>query len=411
MTTLSSILPPTTFLPPLARLAAHSVVDIAFANRRLQDIYRPQKFSFPPPLGLPKNKTPSVIFDGSFPDSGYASAEEEEETEDDVASDDENAELEILRADPFERAFAIKWVTGFISRFDTWVSCSADDEENQVCSKVLDEFTSLLSAFGTDEPSEYSEKEKGLIRSFSFTSASGIIDVELNDAALLDDDHTSVGLQSWGSAIVLAQKLSADPARFSLLHLGDNHRMGSLRVLELGAGTGMLSIITAKILHRVLPPPIIIATDYHPDVMANLSANIRTNFPAGSCVQLPVTVNSLDWEYPVYSAPLDEKFDIVLAADVIYHPAHARLIRGCVEQVLARTGTFWMIMAKRMSGRHEGLDATVEEMFPDISAVEKGKLAMIERTEMERLEGVGRADETDYLLFKIGWEVSEDSPS
>ena len=46
------------------------------------------------------------IFDSSFPDSGYTSAEEEEEAEDDITSDNENlnADLEILCADPFERA-------------------------------------------------------------------------------------------------------------------------------------------------------------------------------------------------------------------------------------------------------------------------------------------------------------------
>jgi predicted nicotinamide N-methyase len=269
----------------------------------------------------------------------------------------------------------------------------------------LDEITSLLSTFGTNEENEHCEEEGGLTRSFSFPSGRGTIDVELNDAVLLDDDHTSVGLQSWGSAIVLAQKICANPASFSLRH-GDGDETRPLRILELGAGTGLLSIIAAKILHRTLPSPIIIATDYHPDVMANLSANIRTNFPARSCAQLPVTVHTLDWEDPVYSAPLDERFDVVLAADVIYHPEHARLIKGCVERVLERMGTFWMIMARRTSGRHEGLYSTVGEMFPDASVVEKGGLAVLDRTELERLEGVGRADENDYVLFKIGWKDS-----
>lgn len=398
-------LPPTSFLPPIARLPAYSTLDIDVAIQRLQDIYQPSKISFPPPLGLPKHAIPGLIHDSPLPDSGYASAEEDEEEEvnDFATSDSDCSDIEILGADPFERAFAIKWVTGFISRSDMWIELSANDEENRIRSELLDEAISLLSTFSTDEGDDHNEAERGLTRLFSFPSVGGMIEVELNDAALLEGDHTSVGLQSWGSAIVLARKISADPARFSL-PCGDVNEMKALRVLELGAGTGMLSIVAAKILHAVSPPPIIIATDYHPDVMANLSANIRTNFVARSSVQLPVAVHTLDWEDPVYSVPLDEKFDIVLAADVIYHPDHARLIRGCVERLLAPSGTFWMIMAIRTTGRHEGLDATVDAMFPDASIVGKEGLVMLEKTEVKKLEGVGRADENDYRLFKIAWK-------
>lgn len=405
LTTSSSRVPPTAFLPRLARFQEHSALDVALAVQRLQDLYRSSKIIFPPAssaLGLPKYMLLRFPCDGSLPDSGYASAEDEDEDEDELTAQGDNQDLEILRADPFERAFAIKWVTGFISRSDMWIALSTSDEENHVRSKLLDEVTSLLSTLGMDNETDHEEKG-GLTRSFSFPSAGGMIDVELNDEALSDEDHTSVGLQSWGSAIVLAQKIAADPARF-FLHLGDRDESRPLRVLELGAGTGMLSIVTAKILHRAFPPPIIIATDYHPDVMTNLSANIRTNFPTGMYGQLSVSVHTLDWEDPVYLTPLDERFDLVLAADVIYHPEHARLIRGCAERVLSRTGTFWMIMALRTSGRHEGLDATVEEMFPDVSVVGQRGLVVLDRMVVKRLQGVGRVDENDYRLFKIGWK-------
>ena len=33
---------------------------------------------------------------------------------------------EVLRADPFERAFAIKWVTGLIARADVWAEEAAE---------------------------------------------------------------------------------------------------------------------------------------------------------------------------------------------------------------------------------------------------------------------------------------------
>jgi predicted nicotinamide N-methyase len=397
----TSGLPPTAFLPPLARLRAHATQDISFAVQRLRDMYWPPRAPFPPELGLPNRPIVRFTHDKSCPDSGYASAEEEEDAEDiSIYYDD----LEILRADPLERAFAIRWITGFISRSETWIDLSISDEENEIRTQLLDEVSSLLSMFGTDHSAEGGE----LARPFSFPSPGGLVNIELNDAALLDDDHTSVGLQSWGSAIVLARKLCADPGCFSL-YPADGGAMRPLRVLELGAGTGMLSIVAAKILHSAFLPPVIIATDYHAEVLSNLSANVRANFPPQSYTRLPVMVHVLDWENPVYSAPLDGMFDIVLAADVVYHPEHARLIKGCIERVLARSGTFWMIMALRSSGRHEGLDGTVDEMFPDASVVGKGTLAVLERTDMERLEGVGRADENEYRLFKIGWKGATDT--
>ena len=50
---------------------------------------------------------------------------------------------------------------------------------------------------------------------------------------------------------------------------------------------------------------------------------------------------------------------------------------------------------------------TVDEIFPDAARKcrEDGewKLAVLERMDVARQEGVGRADEGGYKLFKIGW--------
>lgn len=74
-----------------------------------------------------------------------------------------------------------------------------------------------------------------------------------------------------------------------------------LRILELGAGTGLLSIVVGKLLQQTddRANSTVVATDYHPNVLSNLSLNVGANF---SCS--PVDVHVLDWEHPVYSAPL-----------------------------------------------------------------------------------------------------------
>jgi SAM-dependent methyltransferase len=408
---------PTSFLPPLIRISSQSAREIATAIHKLKALYWPPKPPpLPPTISLPKRSFATRIHDTSVPDSGYASAEEDE---DDVGvqenithvADPAAEALHVLRADPMERAFAVKWITGFIARSEAWCELAACVEELDARTYVLDDASALLAAFSTNPDENDEGVDEAIVRSFCFPSPEGSVVVELNDAPLLDDDHTSVGLQSWGSSIRLGERLCAAPAEFSLA----TSRAGKpkpLRILELGAGTGLLSILAAKILGDQDPFPVIVATDYHPDVLENLKMNVTANFPFG--LKPPVAVHVLDWEFPVYSAPLDTRFDIILAADVIYEDDHARWIKGCVERLLVRPspdnpegGVFWMIMALREAGHREGLDGTVHEIFPDVAQMkgaEAGlKLAVLMMEEKEKIDGIGRADETGYKLFKVKW--------
>src|SRR5262249_35267689 len=155
-------------------------------------------------------------------------------------------------------------------------------------------------------------------------------------------------------------KICASPAHY----LPDR----PIRVLELGAGTGLLSIITARLARS---SSTIVATDYHPDVLANLAQNIKTN------ELVNVSVQHLDWENPWQS---DEPFDVILGADVIYHPDHALWIRNCVEKLLSKHGTFWLIIPIRSIGRHEDLDHTVETVFGE---------NILSKEDIERQEKIG----------------------
>ncbi|KAF9550587.1 hypothetical protein CPC08DRAFT_715258 [Agrocybe pediades] len=389
---------PSLSLPPLGRLAEQTTERITLAMRNLQHIYFPTASSSSV-LSIPKRNIKHTIHDTSVPDSGYASAEEDDDEEalmTEISGSDEDTQEadELLRADPFERAFAIKWVTGFVTRSDDWVAVAISEEESEKRSSILDEATVLLSSFVGGED----EEDVALTRTFSFP---GDIHVELNDAPLSKDDHTSVGLQSWGSSILLADRFCSEPEFFSLTpRTGDK----PLRILELGAGTGMLSIVASMILQGCSVE--IVATDYHPDVLENLRKNIATNISSSSSI----AVTALDWENPCYEAPFDKPFDIILAADVIYHPCHAKWIKNCVEKLLDQSpraeAVFWLIIPVRTTGRHEGMDATVDALFVDddsSSSSGPGKLAILHREEVGRQGSVGRADEGAYKLFKIGW--------
>ena len=111
------------------------------------------------------------------------------------------------------------------------------------------------------------------------------------------------------------------------------------------------------------------------------------------------------WQNPVFEGSLAHKFDCILAADVVYHPDHARWIKACVEHLLATDGLFWLIIPLRPTGRHEGMSDTVDAIFPHEPSG-KGdvqELVILGMEEMKKQDGVGRADEGGYKLYKIGW--------
>jgi len=410
---MQSTIRPISSLPPLRQLSFHTLDTIQQALAGLRSLYFPPP---PPKLVLYKrHAVASRIHDLSVPDSGYASAEGEDDEVEEVEEEEVSQKLighediDVLRSDPFERDFAIKWLTGLIARSDIWV---AEAPEKDGCgdafedrSRAVDDAASLLSSFAGD-----AEPDPALTRDFSFPRSDGgsPVCVQLNDGALLTTDHTSVGLQSWASSIILAERICWESPSF---HFDALDRPG-FRVLELGAGTGLLSIVASKF----LPSAEIIATDYHPDVLANLSSNVSTNSSGQD--QSPISVYALDWSNPPTDDPFAKgSFDMILAADVVYHPDHAQWIKSCVQHYLRRSQNsesrgpvFWLIIPLRSTGRHEGMDVTVERVFPTLdptvdssSDSEKGELVILHKEEIARRNGVGRADEGSYVLFQIGW--------
>ena len=406
---MESIIRTVSSLPPLRQLSLHPLDTIHQAITGLRSLHFP-----PPPPKLVLHKRHPIVtrtHNSSAPDSGYASAEGEDDEEDEVEEGEVSKRLighediDVIRSDPLERGFAVKWLTGFIARSDLWIA-EAPEEEGcgdtfEERSRVVDNAASLLSSFAGD-----SEPEPTLTRGFSFPRSGGgdPVCVQLNDRALLTIDHTSVGLQSWASSIILAERICLEPSLFQFNSL---HRPG-VRILELGAGTGLLSIIASKF----LPSADVVATDYHPDVLANLRSNVSTNLSGQD--QSPISVHALDWSDPPSDGPFSEgSFDMIFAADVVYHPDHAQWIKSCVQRYLRRgrdgdgyRPVFWLIIPLRSTGRHEGIGATVEQVFPTLSSAtdsEKGELVILRQEEIARRDGVGRADEGSYMLFQIGW--------
>lgn len=391
-------LSPTSSLPPLRSLPTLTKERIFSALDNLHELYCPVPLSRAIKSQLELGK----VHDG-LParqlDSGYVS-----ENGDDI---DLEGALDALRADNFERNFAIRWLTTLIARVEE-LPLNEEDERERVVDKASHVLASFAKAAEEDE-----EEGSGLTREFSFllspsdtpdflespeldASQKIKIDVRLHDGSHTTTDHTDVGLQSWGASIVFSDLLCASPARFGLARstLGS-----SPRIIELGAGTGLVSLALDKALpHLGISDATLIATDYHPAVLANLRSNI-------ALARAGVKACALDWSDPVLEAPLDAPADVLVATDVVYALEHAVWLRDCATRLLGPGGVFWLMMTARPNGRFEAVIDSVEKAFRTASTNEADgrHLTILAVENVAKRQGVGRGDESGYKLFRIGW--------
>ncbi|XP_071018016.1 protein-lysine methyltransferase METTL21E-like [Oncorhynchus clarkii lewisi] len=127
----------------------------------------------------------------------------------------------------------------------------------------------------------------------------------------IKESHDLYGAVMWPSAIVLCYFLDTHRDTYNLL---------DKNVIELGAGTGLVSIVTSLLGAKVT------STDL-PEVLSNLQYNVLRN-TRGSCRHAP-RVAELSW-----GKELEQRFpqaachyDYVFAADVVYcHPYLAELL-------------------------------------------------------------------------------------
>ncbi|AMD19174.1 HBR273Wp [Eremothecium sinecaudum] len=143
-------------------------------------------------------------------------------------------------------------------------------------------------------------------------------EIKLHEPALTNDN---LGLKTWGASLILSQKILQIHSR--------------TKVLELGAGTGLVGISYA--LSHSESNSQIILTDL-PEIVPNLKKNIRLN----GLQNVHATV--LDWTNP--KSFLDEfgeeKFDTILIADPIYSPKHPYWLVAMIKKFLASDGIVYL---------------------------------------------------------------------
>ncbi|RYP59869.1 hypothetical protein DL769_008359 [Monosporascus sp. CRB-8-3] len=130
----------------------------------------------------------------------------------------------------------------------------------------------------------------------------------------------TTGLRTWEAALHLGQYLCANPALIQ-----------GKRVLELGAGTGYLSILCAKFLEATH----VIASDGSDDVVANLPDNFFVN---GLQDLGRISAMDLKWGYGLVGTEEAEwnggrPVDVVLGADITYDQSIIPALAGTLDDL------------------------------------------------------------------------------
>jgi predicted nicotinamide N-methyase len=133
----------------------------------------------------------------------------------------------------------------------------------------------------------------------------------IDEDAFAEDDRLPYWADVWPSARVLAERIATMP-------------VDDRRFLELGCGAGLVSVAAA------IAGFDITATDYYEEALRFTALNVLVN------TGVLIETRSADWR----RFPHDMgRFELVVASDVLYEPAHATLIAAALDRTLTARGS------------------------------------------------------------------------
>ncbi|KAF7791143.1 hypothetical protein EIP86_002154 [Pleurotus ostreatoroseus] len=358
---------------------------------------------------------------------------------------------ERLRADTFERSYAVQWLTALVSHVGE-ISSTPEAALNgpqlaweavvQQAARLLAVCAGAASAglrtrtfvFPGTGRSRSSSRSPGTITPVAAADithnpslAALEVRVQITDIPLDNQNYDSVGAQTWGGACLLADMIVGAGSETDVsLPLGTSaERTRPLRVLELGAGTGLVGVTVGKLLKMRRVQTEVVATDFHPDVLENLRHNFATNLSQQNDI-LTTCVEFLDWSiFPSQTlqqnqpSSLAERFDVIYGADIIYELEHARWIKTCVElllrkpdpssQALTEVPRFHLVTPLRKT--HIAESHTVEDVFSFADGVHSdgvtGAHVVLAITAKEEIVCWDlwneSAKEVEYVHYTITW--------
>jgi len=379
------VVPPTVQLPQTKKIGHLPLGVLEESLRYLREVYSPpvrasrlisRQKHFPPP----RSRTPIAV---PLPDE---------------------SPWDHIRLDKFERSYAIRWLTSLIAQLQLEdINELAVDEKRRVREALVEDAASLpaLSA-GTASAGTFTR---------AFTFGRGAVNVQITDIPLQNCDFSTIGAQTWGGACVLAETIVNSPHDFGLVR---EPSAAPLRILELGAGTGLVSIALAQYLSRHLQPSAIYSTDFNRAVLANLDNNIAANSHSLSAT-VSLTSAFLDWSQPENPDPqLCDSFDLILGADIVYELDHIIWIKACLTTLLrmprkseCHPPQFHLVIPLRPTHTLES-DA-IEQILPFAqtppSVDGAMRLAILSKDVIAcDANGDGIDEEVEYAYYVIGWQ-------
>ncbi len=144
--------------------------------------------------------------------------------------------------------------------------------------------------------------------------------VQLYEPSLTSDN---LGFKTWTSSVLLSRRLVTLQQYVPRSHW---------RVLELGAGTGLVGIAAA------CSWAVNVTLTDLPEILPNLQMNIQSNGDVIKACGGDACAVALDWsDHTKVPVDKDDSYSVILAADPLYSPDHPQMLVETVRRWMRRT--------------------------------------------------------------------------
>ena len=270
---------------------------------------------------------------------------------------------------PAESQLPPAYALRILKRLIAAIEASIDDwDEHAVSDNLLD----LFANFSSTSTAPFAVRKHRVVYSVSALSTSTPGSTSTPSITFLENRATisaggTTGIRTWEAALHLGEYLCREQPAL----------VQGKRVLELGAGTGYVSVLCAKHLGAAA----CVATDGAVEVVHSLPANLQLNGLDGTAVasrELAWGPTPPDWAQDA-AAP----FDVVLGADITFDardiPDLLATIRWCLS---ANTGATVLISATERN-------KTTFDTFMQLAAEQSLRVATVDFPVVPRHEQTG----------------------
>lgn len=240
-----------------------------------------------------------------------------------------------------------------------------------------------------------------MTRSFDFVASdSSSVSISIHEPSLTSDN---LGLKTWTSSYQLSKRL--------LLHkipIPMKEGCEELRVLELGAGTGLVGLAFASayaVASERTIPLYLHLSDLGP-IVPNLTRNVEMNRSNISSLNdlISISTGVIDWALsPPQPLPYDEKYSVVLAADPIYSSTHPPILTKTISAYLRRDNSARAICEMPI---RDGYTAEVKQF---ISCMHDIGMVVVEEGEEIGYDDWGRGGDVEVRCWWSIWRWNDET--